>query len=210
MKTRDTYEVCLTWKSGYPELESNKELTTKRLMSITKNPIRSRHLSEYDDVFNEWIREGIIEIVDEDKNKGHYLNPHPVIKTGDTTTKIRLVFDASAKDSKGNCLNNYLEKGIVTEVLPGADGHSRVARVRTAQGKKLRSFQRLYSLEIRSSEELPFIAQQKDKDTNTQLPATPVVSDQDSSEDDDYITKVAPDAVTKAGRRIKIPSRLNL
>ncbi|XP_055928212.1 uncharacterized protein LOC129959415 [Argiope bruennichi] len=119
MKTRDTYEVCLTWKSGYPELESNKELTTKRLMSITKNPIRSRHLSEYDDVFNEWIREGIIEIVDEDKNKGHYLNPHPVIKTGDTTTKIRLVFDASAKDSKGNCLNNYLEKGPnLLELVP--------------------------------------------------------------------------------------------
>ncbi|KAF8795287.1 hypothetical protein HNY73_003155 [Argiope bruennichi] len=46
---------------------------------------------------------------------------------------------------------------------------------------------------------------QKDKDTNTQLPATPVVSDQDSSEYDDYITKVAPDVVTKAGRRIKIP-----
>ncbi|KAF8773066.1 hypothetical protein HNY73_015760 [Argiope bruennichi] len=41
---------------------------------------------------------------------------------------------------------------------------------------------------------------QKDKDTNTQLPATPAVSDQDSSEDDDYINKVTPDVVTKAGR----------
>ncbi|KAF8765029.1 hypothetical protein HNY73_023045 [Argiope bruennichi] len=51
---------------------------------------------------------------------------------------------------------------------------------------------------------------QKDKDTNTQLPATPAVSDQDSSEDDDYITKVTPDVVTKAGRRIKIPNRLDL
>ncbi|XP_055944564.1 uncharacterized protein LOC129975526 [Argiope bruennichi] len=100
--------------------------------------------------------------------------------------------------------------GIVTEVLTGADGHSRVARVRTAQGEKLRPFQRLYSLEIRSSEKLPFIARQKDKDTNTQLPATPAVSDQDSSEEDDYITKVTPDVVTKAGRRIKIPNRLDL
>ncbi|KAF8796915.1 hypothetical protein HNY73_001243 [Argiope bruennichi] len=79
--------------------------------------------------------------------------------------------------------------GIVTEVLPGADGHSRVTRVRTAQGEKLRPFQILYSLEIRSSEKLKFIAQQKDKDTSTQLPTTPVFSDPDSSEDDDYITK---------------------
>ncbi|KAF8786893.1 hypothetical protein HNY73_008548 [Argiope bruennichi] len=77
--------------------------------------------------------------------------------------------------------------GIVYEVLPKADGHSRIARVRTAQGEK-----------------------QKDKNTSTQLPAIPVVSDQDSTEDDDYITKVAPDVVTKAGRRIKIPNRLNL
>ncbi|XP_055941714.1 uncharacterized protein LOC129971763 [Argiope bruennichi] len=110
------YEVCLPWKSVYPELEINKEVATKRLMSTTKNLIQyiyilSEYLSEYDDVFNEWIREGIIEFVDDDKNKGHYLPHHPAIKTGDTTTKIRPVFDASAKDSKGNCLNNCLEKG---------------------------------------------------------------------------------------------------
>ncbi|XP_055927971.1 uncharacterized protein LOC129959174 [Argiope bruennichi] len=113
------YEVCLPWKSGYPELESNKELATKRLMSTTKNLIRSGHLSEYDEVFNEWIREKTIEIVDEDKNKGHYLPHHPVIKTVDTTTKIRPVFYASAKDSKGNCLNNCLEKGPnLLELVP--------------------------------------------------------------------------------------------
>ncbi|XP_055928015.1 uncharacterized protein LOC129959217 [Argiope bruennichi] len=29
--------------------------------------------------------------------------------------------------------------GIVTEVLPGANGHSRVARIRTAQGKKIKT-----------------------------------------------------------------------
>ncbi|XP_035214016.1 uncharacterized protein LOC118187847 [Stegodyphus dumicola] len=43
------YEVCLPWKSGRPELETNKELVTKRLMSTTKNLIRSGHLK---DVFN--------------------------------------------------------------------------------------------------------------------------------------------------------------
>ncbi|KAF8776901.1 hypothetical protein HNY73_013838 [Argiope bruennichi] len=112
--------------------------------------------------------------------------------------------------ARRNAKDNFRPKRIVTEDLPGADGHSRVARIRTVQGEKLRPLQRLYSLEISSSEKLPFIAQQKDKDTNTQLSATPVVSDQDSSEDDDYITKVAPAVVTKAGRRIKIPNRLNL
>ncbi|XP_055947081.1 uncharacterized protein LOC129980723 [Argiope bruennichi] len=118
------------------------------------------------------------------------------------------VLDIILLETEGKRLHWPL--GIVTEVLPGADGHSRVIRVRTAEGEKLRPFQRLYSLEIRSSEKLPFIAQQKDQDTNTQLPTTPVFSDPDSSEDDGYITKVTPDVVTKAGRRIKIPNRLNL
>ncbi|XP_035219668.1 uncharacterized protein LOC118192761 [Stegodyphus dumicola] len=108
------YEVCLPWKSGRPELETNTELATKRLMSTTKYLIRSEHLREYDDVFNEWVRDGIIEIVDKDEKKGH-----PVIKTGVTTTKIRPVFDASTKDSKGNSLNNCLEKGPnLLELVP--------------------------------------------------------------------------------------------
>ncbi|XP_055935700.1 uncharacterized protein LOC129965644 [Argiope bruennichi] len=88
-------------------------------MSTTNNLIRSVYLSEYDDVFNDWILEGIFEVVDEDKNKGHYLSHHPVIRTGDTTTKIRPIFDASAKGSKGNCLNNCLEKGPnLLEIIP--------------------------------------------------------------------------------------------
>ncbi|KAF8786016.1 hypothetical protein HNY73_011495 [Argiope bruennichi] len=91
------YEVCLPWKRGYPELESNKKIATK---SVTKNLIRSGHLSEYDDVFNDWIRKGIIEIVDEDKNKGHYLPPHPWKDFSRREELIilrhcRLVFDAS-------------------------------------------------------------------------------------------------------------------
>ncbi|KAF8793476.1 hypothetical protein HNY73_004952 [Argiope bruennichi] len=40
------YEICLPWKSGYPELESNKEVATKRLMSTTKYLIRLGHLSD--------------------------------------------------------------------------------------------------------------------------------------------------------------------
>ncbi|XP_035224307.1 uncharacterized protein LOC118196949 [Stegodyphus dumicola] len=81
------YEVCLPWKSGRPELETKKELATKRLMLTTKILIRSGHLREYDDVFNEWVRDGIIEIVDKDEKKEHYLPHHPVIKTGVTTKK---------------------------------------------------------------------------------------------------------------------------
>ncbi|XP_055928137.1 uncharacterized protein LOC129959343 [Argiope bruennichi] len=51
------------------------------------------------------IREGIIEIVDEDKNKD--------------TIYLTITFDTSTKDSKGNCLNNCLEKGPnLLELVP--------------------------------------------------------------------------------------------
>ncbi|GBN24844.1 hypothetical protein AVEN_97725-1 [Araneus ventricosus] len=99
--------------------------------------------------------------------------------------------------SDGNRINWPL--GIVIEVLHGADGHSRVAKVRTADGEKLRPFQKLYSLEISSSEKLPFISQQKDESTKPLRPASPYDSDQDSSEDDDSSTKVVPDVVNRAG-----------
>ncbi|XP_035205326.1 uncharacterized protein LOC118180329, partial [Stegodyphus dumicola] len=188
------YEVCLPWKSGRPELETNKELATKRLMSTTKNFIRSGHLREYDDVFNEWVRDGIIEIVDKDKKKGHYLPHHPVIKTGVTTTKIRPVFDASTKDSKGNSLNNCLEKGPnLLELVP----------------KLIMQF-RKNAIGVTSDIKKAFLQislNRRDESASTNMPLRPAANDSDSSEDDDSSPKVS-DFVTRAGRRVKIPNRL--
>ncbi|KFM59890.1 hypothetical protein X975_17109, partial [Stegodyphus mimosarum] len=73
-------------------------------------------------------------------------------------------------ETDGKCINWPL--GIIIEVFSGADGRSRVARVRTADGEKLRPFQRLYSLEISSSEKLPFIAQGARRDESASTPCS--------------------------------------
>ena len=87
-----------------------------RLHSLTKNLIRSNKLGEYDKIIQEQINEGIIEKVSEtktsEKGKEFYLPHRPVIRESAETTKIRIVYDASAKPNKDSAsLNECLENG---------------------------------------------------------------------------------------------------
>lgn len=70
---------------------------------------------DYDKVLTEWRDKGIIEMVPEskkDEESSHYLPHRPVIKEKSLTTRIRPVFDASAKDRHGKSLNLCLSKGV--------------------------------------------------------------------------------------------------
>ena len=69
-------------------------------------------LSQYNEIFEKQRRLGIIETVSEPGKKGetHYLTHHPVIQEDKDTTKLRIVFDASAK-TWGPSLNECLYKG---------------------------------------------------------------------------------------------------
>ncbi|XP_060525268.1 uncharacterized protein LOC132701403 [Cylas formicarius] len=73
----------------------------------------------YDQIFNEWLEEGIIEeVYDTNPTEAHYLPHRPVIKES-STTKIRPVFHASAKEKQKPSLNQCLEKGLnLIEELP--------------------------------------------------------------------------------------------
>ena len=62
------------------------------------------------------LTKGVIEKADETKTDGitHYLPHHAVVKPDRATTKVRVVFDASAKTNKGNkSLNECLYRGPV-------------------------------------------------------------------------------------------------
>ena len=65
-----------------------------------------------DSILQEWLREGIIERVpaDEEINWGRYLPHRGVLKEG-STTRLRPVFDASAKDKNSVSLNYCLHTG---------------------------------------------------------------------------------------------------
>jgi len=70
-------------------------------------------LEDYAKVFKEWKSEGIIEEVPPNQMEvlGHYIPHRAVVKFSSETTKIRPVFDASAKRKGSPSLNDCLEKG---------------------------------------------------------------------------------------------------
>ena len=71
-------------------------------------------MKEYDDIIQEQLRKGIIEVVPADEvppNTIHYLPHHAVVRQNKSTTKVRVVYDASAKSLSSPSLNDCLLKG---------------------------------------------------------------------------------------------------
>ncbi|XP_044757073.1 uncharacterized protein LOC123315444 [Coccinella septempunctata] len=105
------YEIKLPWSQDHLNILDNKEMALSRLESNTKRLLSLKKYDDYSRVFDEWEELGIIEEVTDEKemrqeNSIHYLSHHAVIKESSATTKIRPVFDASARDKDGNSLND--------------------------------------------------------------------------------------------------------
>ena len=110
------YETNLIWKENHLPLRRNEVNSLSRLHSLTKNLIQSNKLGEYAKTIQGQINEGIIEKVSEtktsEKEKELYLPHRPVTRESTETTKIRFVYDASAKPNKDSVsLNECLETG---------------------------------------------------------------------------------------------------
>lgn len=121
LNEENRYEVQLPWIEGHPELLNNHEVAEKRLLSTTRKLQSLKRFEDYNNVFKDWLSDGIIEEVPEtsEATSGYYLPHHAVIKEKSSTTKIRPVFDASSKDKRGNSLNSCLEKGPnLIEAIP--------------------------------------------------------------------------------------------
>ena len=97
-------------------LPDNYSLSKSRLVSLLS---RLRNdpgvLKEYHAVIQEQVNAGVVERAEEDGpgevGKVHYLAHHPVVRQDKQTTKVRVVYDASAKKSGGPSLNDCLYSG---------------------------------------------------------------------------------------------------
>ena len=70
-------------------------------------------LEKYDEIIQEQLAEGIIgKVTDEPKGKEFYIPHKPVIRESAESTKIRIVFDGSARaNERSPSLNDCLETG---------------------------------------------------------------------------------------------------
>ncbi|KAK3745383.1 hypothetical protein QZH41_001421 [Actinostola sp. cb2023] len=111
------YVVRLPWKQNKQELPSNFGISKKRLESLRRN-LNKRDptlIDKYAKQISEQLKQGFIEkVYDFNKPKGvlHYIPHLPVFKLDSATTKMRIVYDASAKiSSKTLSLNDCLYTG---------------------------------------------------------------------------------------------------
>ena len=93
------YEVRLPWKESHPHLPDNYDLCQRRLTGLLKRPSQDpEHLQQYDSVIRDQLSQGVVE--EPTKSEGrriHYLPHHGVVRHDKQTTKLRVVYDASAR-----------------------------------------------------------------------------------------------------------------
>lgn len=119
------YYVSWPWRKNQDVLPSNYGLALGSFSSCLKRLSNEPELlRKYNDVLMEQLDKGIIEIVDDTIETGriqHYIPHHPVLTPQKLSTKLRIVYNASAKTSKNSCsLNDCLYRGPV--LLPDLSG----------------------------------------------------------------------------------------
>ncbi|XP_058448918.1 uncharacterized protein LOC131428877 [Malaya genurostris] len=111
----------------------SRDIAFRRLLGTERRLAKDANLREqYVSFMDEYCRLGRmrrISITAQDNVKRCYLPHHPVLKEASTTTKVRVVFDASCKTSTGVSLNDMLLVGPVIQ----EDMRSIIMRCRTKQ-----------------------------------------------------------------------------
>lgn len=106
------YEVEIPFiKNGLEKLGSSKEIAIAQFKNVEKKFIKQQNLSEqYKSFMAEYLNMGHMCISNNIKD-GCYLPHHAVLRDDSITTKLRVVFNASARTSTGISLNDVMCKG---------------------------------------------------------------------------------------------------
>lgn len=104
------YVVCLSFRNSNPHIGDSRTIALKHLVSLERKLDRDATLKlEYTQVIDEYKKLGHMSLVENPGNDGFYLPHHAVIKQSSNTTKVRVVFDASAKSTNGVALNDFFD-----------------------------------------------------------------------------------------------------
>jgi len=107
------YEVQIPWKDGIPSLPNNYEMAVRRLENTEKRLDRCPEMkTSYQNTICQYLDKGYIHKVADPSSHGDkvwYLPHFPVVRPDKSTTKVRIVFDASAT-FKGTSLNQSIDQ----------------------------------------------------------------------------------------------------
>ena len=114
-----SYEVNVPWVLGTNLDKINEAQSRKRLQSLERKLERNESFRQgYEKIVDDQLKDEIIEKVPEKATGDRiYYMPHkPVVRESATTTKIRMVFHASAQpDPASNSINDCMCKGLAIQ-----------------------------------------------------------------------------------------------
>ena len=112
------YETNLPWKPNHPDLPTNKAGSKRRLANLVKRLERNGTYEQYDEIIQDQLKQGVIETAPPNPTKKEFYIPHKgVAKQDAESTKLRIVYDASAKASNTQpSLNDCLNPGPTSSI----------------------------------------------------------------------------------------------
>lgn len=117
LNNNDKWLVKIPFKKdgqGPERLGESKGQAIARFLQMEKKLLRDKSLgTEYKRVMDEYLSMGHMrDVTDEPQsNKKYYIPHHAVVKPDHLTTKVRVVYDASAKSTSGISLNDCMHIG---------------------------------------------------------------------------------------------------
>eukprot|EP00794_Sanderia_malayensis_P018534 gene18534-biopygen15616 len=114
------YETGLLWKNNHAVLQTNKAGTIVRLENLVPRLQRNSELIKwYDGITQEQLSEGIIEkATDEPQGREFYIPHKPVIHESAESTKVCIVYDASARANDKTQLSSLNRRTIALKPAP--------------------------------------------------------------------------------------------
>jgi hypothetical protein len=113
------YETGLPWKGNHAELPTNKTGSIRILQQLVKKLERDNNYTAYDKVIQEQIEQGVVEVAPAEAIDNKFYLPHKaVIRQQAESSKLRVVYDASAKERDDQpSLNDCLHPGPALQNL---------------------------------------------------------------------------------------------
>lgn len=106
--------VRLPFKEDISTLGDSFAIAQKRFLNLERRLLRDPSLRDsYTEFIHEYVALGHMEPIDfpETGSHGYFISHHCVLKPESTSTKLRVVFDASCKTTSGKSLNDILMVG---------------------------------------------------------------------------------------------------